>query len=222
MAKVREKFSGGVWYHCYNLSIEERLAFEDGKDYGRFIELLYLANDRSPLRRDDIGPRSLNEVLSLARSEPLVTLGAFCLMPGHFHLALKERSAGGITAFMRKIGTAYTLYFNGRHKRVGNLFLKPFRSLVVPDTQVESLVSYIHCNPASLYEPGWKSDHVVDPQFLGERIGAYPYSSMSSYGGVHTPLRALLDRERLSQPRVVSIQKMLQEARQYSATRHLP
>lgn len=223
MTRRNEPFVVGEWYHCYNRSIEKRIAFEDVRDYHRFLELLYLANDQSPLRRDDIGTRKFEEVLRIPRGKKLVAIGAFCLMPNHFHVVLKEVSEGGITTFMRKIGTAYTLYFNSRHERMGNLFLKPFQSRPVSASHpLQHLVSYVHCNPVALSEPSWKTSHVVDPQFLGERIAAYPYSSLSSHTGAQTPTRAILDGEIFSLARTVPIQKMLREARQYCADADMP
>jgi len=219
----RDSFILGEWYHCYNRGIENRIVFEDSQEYRRFLELLYLANDEFPLRRNDLGARKFEEVLSIPRGKRLVTLGAFCLMPDHFDLVLKEVTDGGITTFMRKMGTAYTLYFNARHKRVGNLFLKPFQSRQVPtDRSLERLVSYVHSNPAILSEPQWKANHVVDPQFLEGQLMAYPYSSLSAHMGAPTPTRAIVDEQTLSLARRVSLQKMLQEARQYRADSHMP
>jgi len=223
MTKRDAPFAVGEWYHCYNRSIEKRAAFEDIRDYHRFLELLYLANDEFRLRRDDIGILKFDEVLNIPRGKKLVAVGAFCLMPNHFHLVLKEVSEGGITTFMRKIGTAYTMYFNSRHNRAGNLFLKPFQSRhVAADHHFQHLISYVHCNPAVLYEPEWKTTRVVDPQFLGERVAAYQYSSLSAHAGAHTPTSAILDAETFSVARTVPIQKMLREARQYCADADIP
>ncbi len=209
-------FKTGEWYHCYNQSIEGRSAFVDSQDYFRFLELLYLANDEWPLRRNDIGIRKFEEVLNLPRNKKLVAIGAFCLMTDNFHLVLQETTEGGITAFMRKIGTAYTLYFNTRHKRVGNLFLKPFRSRHATPDSILDLVTYVHANPAKLYEPEWKNNHVVDPQFLEEHLISYPYSSLGAYTGTRTPNTLILDEQIQSATRI-SLQKMLQGARRYSA-----
>lgn len=223
MTKRDAPFAIGEWYHCYNRGIEKRIVFEDTRDYHRFLELLYLANDEFPLRRCDIGTHKFEEILKIPRGKKLVAIGAFCLMPNHFHLVLKEVSEGGITAFMRKIGTAYVLYFNARHERTGNLFFKPFRSShVSTDRYFQHLINYVHCNPAALYEPEWKTSHVVDPQFLGEKIAAHPYSSLSAHAGAHMPTNAILDAEIFSITRTVGIQKMLQEARQYSVNSDLP
>ncbi len=217
MARTNGPFIVGEWYHCYNRSIDKRTSFEDPQDYHRFLELLYLANDELPLRRDDIGTRVFKEVLSIPRGKRLVTIGAFCLMPNYFDLIVNEVSAGGITAFMRKLGTAYTLYFNARHKRAGNLFLKPFHSRHVPTGRpLQQVTNYVHSNPAVLYEPEWKANHVVDPQFLEEHLIAYPYSSLGAHAGIKMPTRAILDAPFLSAARVAPLQKMLQEARQYS------
>lgn len=219
----RVPFAVDEWYHCYNRGIEKRITFEDTRDYRRFLEILYLANDTAPLRRDDIGNYKFEEILNIPRGKKLVSIGAFCLMPNHFHLVLKEVSEGGITSFMRKIGTAYTSYFNARHERVGNLFLKPFRSRhVSSDRYFQHLINYVHCNPAALYEPAWKTRHVVDPQFLGERIAAYPYSSLSAHAGAQTPTRTILDTEIFSVARTIPIQKMLQEALEYYADSDIP
>lgn len=223
MTKRDAPFAVGEWYHCFNRSIEKRTAFEDSRDYHRFLELLYLANDQSSLRRDDIGIRKFEEVLTIPRGKKFVTIGAFCLMPHHFDLVLNEIVAGGITAFMRKIGTAYTLYFNARYERVGNLFLKPFQSRhMSTDRSFQHLVNYVHSNPAMLYEPGWKTNHVVDPQFLEEKITAYPYSSLGAHRGAHTPIATIVDAQLLSIARTVPLQKMLQEARQYCVDSGIP
>ena len=222
MTKRAVPFAVGEWYHCFNRGIDKRIAFEDTRDYHRFLELLYLANDEFPLRSDEISTHKFEEILKIPRGKKLVAIGAFCLMPNHFHLVLKEIMDGGITSFMRKIGTAYTLYFNARHGRTGNLFMKPFKSRhVSTDRYFQHLVNYVHCNPAALYEPEWETSHVVDPQFLGEQITAYPYSSLNAHIGARTPTSTILDAEIFSIVHTVRIQKMLQEARQYYADSNL-
>lgn len=223
MTKRDFPFAVDEWYHCYNRSVEKRIAFVDTRDYRRFLELLYLANDEFPIRREEMGSLKFEEVLHTPRGKRLVAIGAFCLMPNHFHLVLKEASEGGITAFMRKMGTAYAIYFNARHEREGNLFLKPFRSRhVSTDQYFQHLINYVHCNPATLYEPAWKTGHVVDPQFLGERIAAYPYSSLGAHAGIQSPTNTILDAEVFSIKRTIPIQKMLQEALKYCADSDIP
>ena len=138
-------------------------------------------------------------------------------MPDHYHLVVEEVVEGGITSFMRKIGTAYTLYFNARHNRRGNLFFKPFKALhVSAEDERHRLISYVHCSPATLVDPNWKNGPVVDPQFLGQHIFAYPYSSLGAYTEASSQTSPIVDLE-TPLTRALPIQKMLQEARQYSA-----
>lgn len=223
MTKRDAPFTVGEWYHCYNRTLDKRIAFADAKDYQRFLEILYLANDQTALRRGDLGAGTLAEVLREPRGGRLVTLGAFCLMPGHFHLALRESAEGGVTTFMRKLGTAYTLYFNSRYGREGNFFLKPFLSLHVPLERYPSVVNFVHANPTVLYEPQWRTGHVVDHQFVVEHLMAYPYSSLAAYAGLESPLRPILDAKLLAEAqRPAPIQKMLRDAREYCANRNIP
>jgi putative transposase len=223
MSLRKDSFEVGRSYHCYNRSIEGRPSFVDSRDYYRFLELLYLANDEMPLRREAFGAQKFEEILRFPRGKRLVSVQAFSLMPDHFHLVLKEIVEGGITSFMRKVGTAYTLYFNGRHKRKGNLFLKPFQSLSVPDERrLQQLVSYVHSSPATLLEPAWRKAPVVDIQFLGERLLAYPYASFRPYANQKAPTSPILDIEIQLPARSISIPKMLQEARLYFADFNVP
>ena len=217
MSNRKTDFKIGEWYHCYNRSIENRAAFVDYQDYQRFLELLYLANDETRLRRNDLGIERFEEAFTFPRGERLVALGAFCLMGNHFHLALQEVTEGGITTFMRKMGTAYTLYFNSRHARTGNLFLKPFRSREVSRAALPKLIHYVHSTPAGLYEPQWQAHHVVDPQFLEERLMAYPYSSLRAYTGARGPTSAILDAQTLADARMTPLTTRLQDARRYAA-----
>jgi len=82
------------------------------------------ANDTAPLRRNDIGIRKFDEVVALPRGEQIVSIAAFCLMPSHFHLVVRGVVEGGVTTFMRKLGTAYTLYFNDRSAKAWGYRLK--------------------------------------------------------------------------------------------------
>jgi hypothetical protein len=59
---------------------------------------------------------------------------------------------------------------------------------------------------------------VADPQFLGEQLATYTYSSLIAHtSGERTPISAILDTEAFSLTHPVRMQKMLQEARRYCA-----
>jgi len=211
----RSSFSIGEWYHCFNRGVEKRIVFEDERDSNRFLMTLYLANGTRPVHLFDNRRPELLKVFKEDRGVPIVAVGAYCLMPNHFHLMLKEITDGGITTFMRKLGVAYTMYFNARNERVGNLFMKPFRSRHIgTDRYFQRALQYIHLNPAELYEPGWKSGRVRHMRKLEKSLLEYPYSSLRSYeeGKNTTPI---LSQEGFEVADHVSLSKMLVEARAY-------
>lgn len=216
MAMRKTQFAIGEWYHCYSRGVDKRIVFKDRRDYHRFLEQLYLANNEESFHRDDLGIRDFEKILKIKRKGALVAIGAFCLMPNHFHLVLKEIVDGGISTFMQKLGTAYTMYFNNRYERSGNLFVKPFRSRYVDtDRYFQHLINYVHCNPAELYEPRWKTGSVKNFNVLLEKLVEYPYSSLVAYEYSQSSTRVILDEEVFDIARTTPAREMLQEAREY-------
>src|SRR3989344_539186 len=60
--------------------------------------------------------------------EKKVAIIAYVLMPNHFHLLVKEITAGGTSDFMEKLLTGYAMYFNKKYERVGPLFQGTFKA----------------------------------------------------------------------------------------------
>ena len=146
----RKPFAPDEWYHCYSRGVDKRTTFESPREYKRFIELLYLCNSEEPIHRSNLLNKTNEEILSVLRGAPLVSIGAYCLMPNHFHLLLKDLSeeGDGISRFMQKLGTAYTMFFNTSRERTGNLFVKPFRSKHIKDDEyLKRVTQYIPFNP---------------------------------------------------------------------------
>ncbi len=97
---------------------------------------------------------------------------------------------------MQTVGTAFSMYYNIKHKRIGNVFVKPFRSKhVANEIYFRHVVNYIHLNPAELYEPGWKEGRIDDLARLEHSLRSYHFSSLPDYQGLDRPERALLDSE---------------------------
>jgi len=150
------------YYHVYNRGVEKRLIFQDREDYTKFLYLLkiYLSPPEDlmkefPLLRIYIVQNNLSSEIELL---------CFCLMPNHFHFLLHQKNKGAMTKLMRRITTAYSMYFNKRHERIGPLFQSRFKaSLVEDDEYLLHLSRYIHLNPlgrgVSLDEFDWSSYH---------------------------------------------------------------
>lgn len=182
MAYRRAPFVVGEWYHCFTRGVDKRVVFETSRDFERFTELLYLANSTTVIDRSRIQRLSHEKIFSVPRGEPLVSIGAYCLMSNHPHLLLREKTEGGISKFMHKVLTGFTMYFNIKRQRVGNLFVTPFRSKHIDnDRYLKWLLQYIHLNPADLYESGWKEGKIKDMAMLERKLINYPYSSAFDY-----------------------------------------
>ncbi len=219
MAMRRVPFQIGEWFHCYNRGIEKRVVFESEDDSERFLQLLYLSNSTNPFHRSNLSQRATDEIISLPRKGALISIGAYCLMPNHFHLLLKEITEGGIVRFMQKLGTAYTMYFNTKNDRIGNLFVKPFRSRHVgEDRYFQHVVNYIHCNPAEVFEPGWKRGVVKNMDHLEKHLRAYRYSSFADYAGEKRAISAILSVDGFDVYVHTAPRKMLNDACAYYAS----
>lgn len=183
------------YYHVYNRGTDKRVTFQDEYDYKRFMVLLYLCNGTNAidLREHYSEGSTFGDVLYFRHGEKLVDIGAYCLMPNHFHLLLREIKEGGISSFMQKLSTGYTMYFNKRNERTGSLFEGRFKAKHADtDEYLKYLFSYIHLNPLKLNDPDWKEKGIIDLQKTKEYLNEYPYSSYHDFFGRKRPEKAIL------------------------------
>lgn len=194
MGYRRTPFAVGEWYHCYTRGIDKRTVFESEDDANRFQQLLYLANDSGPILRENFYHRAHAQVFSVAKVAPIVCIGAYALMSNHYHLLVQEVVDGGISKFMQKLGTGYSMYFNERHDRIGNVFVKPFRSKHIhDDAYLRKVLQYIHLNAAENFEALWKRGIVRDLAALQRKLEAYPYSSLPEYLHKNRPESSIIE-----------------------------
>jgi putative transposase len=180
----RPQFENGEIYHVYNRGVEKRKIFLDDKDYLRFIHDLFEFNDTSPAGKFFIFGGGTSEYAGKKKRELLVEILAFCLMPNHYHLLLKQLQNGGITKFMKKLDTGYTMYFNKIKKRVGPLFQGVFKAVSIDkQAQFYHIPYYIHLNPVELAASNWKEEGIKSPQKVEEFLKTYRWSSHLDYIG---------------------------------------
>lgn len=177
----------GEYYHIYNRGNSKQIIFKDIQDKRRFIKLLSLLNQKARVR---VSEPILNLSFSQKKDtkDALVAIGAYALMDNHFHILVKQLEDDGITLFMRKVCTAYAMYFNKKYKRTGILFEGAFRSQHAGDNRyMRYLYAYIHLNPAKLIDPLWKEVITIKRKEIVDFIKQYPYSSFHDYCGVVRP-----------------------------------
>jgi len=130
------------------------------------------------------------------RGKQLIFIGAYCLMPNHFHVLVTENKEGGISKFMQKLSTAYVMYYNQKYKRTGGLFEGKFKSEHLnTDIYLKYIFSYIHLNPVKIFQKGWKENSIKNKKGILNYLGNYRYSSYPDYVGITRKQNSILSRK---------------------------
>lgn len=161
---VIRELAADNYYHVYNRGAAKQLIFVDAVDKQKFMGILerHLDPTNIAVRYDGVPYRKFDKDLEL--------LG-YCLMGNHFHLLLYLKgSAAAFSGFMQSVSTAYAMYFNKRHKRVGALFQGVFRAaLISQNSYLQHITRYIHLNPRNYKRYRYSSL----PYYLGEQTPAW-------------------------------------------------
>ncbi len=141
----RIPFENNHFYHIYNRGVDKRSTFKNRGDMLRFIELLSAFNtNRSAPGGIRFTRRNQGSTLT---NESLVVIHGFCLLENHFHILLEQKTEGGVSKFMQKVSTGYTMYFNKKYERSGALFQGRFKSKhVTSDGYLLRCLSYVVLN----------------------------------------------------------------------------
>ncbi len=178
------------YYHLYSRGVDKRQIFLDESDEQRFIKLLYLCNGSKPLAFREIKNLPL---VKIEKGDSCTAIGAYCLMPNHFHLLVKETKEGGVTQFMRKLLTAYSAYFNKKYERTGALFGSEFKSEHLnTDEYLKYIFSYIHLNPLKLKYGDWKDK--LSAEEVAGFLSRYCRSSFLDYCGTEREESLILNK----------------------------
>lgn len=186
-------FAENEYYHVYNRGVEKRVIFLDDGDRDRFTRLLFSANSTTQVHLSNYQGLSL---LEMPRGGPIVSVGAWCIMPNHFHLLLKEIKKDGISLFMKKLLTGYSMYFNTKYHRKGTLFEGTFSAKHLDnDNYLKYQYAYIHLNPIGIIDLGWKNKKIKDTDKAKKFLNSYSYSSFQDYLGSKRDERMIISQE---------------------------
>ena len=172
------EFVDDEYYHLVNRGIDKKKIFNQSADYARFLSLIlhcqspitinnlgYISRDFNQIGRFRVSKEKTNKIIN----NRYVELTAFCLMPNHFHLLVKQVTENGVSKYMQRIQNAYAKFFNTKLQINGHLFQGPFRAKMIEDNdQLLYLSAYIHKNPTEL--KGWQKQEAE-----------YPWSSLADY-----------------------------------------
>ncbi|MBE3124062.1 MAG: transposase [Acidobacteria bacterium] len=140
---------------------------------GAFYHVFSRGNQKQPVFLSDDDRFFFLKCLREAHEKYRVIVHVYCLMPNHYHLIL-ETPLGNLSNMMHFLNTAYTVYFNTKHKRCGHLFQGRYKSILIEaESYAQELSRYIHLNPV-------RSKIVEYPE-------QYPWSAYEYYRGAAGP-----------------------------------
>ncbi|MEI7750128.1 MAG: transposase [Candidatus Moraniibacteriota bacterium] len=165
----------------------------------------FLGTDQALLRSDfgTQGPTLGNvSLLGKPRTDSrkrIVDILAYCLNPNHFHFVLKQNEERGIERFMQRLGTGYTMYYNGKTDRTGALFQGRFKSSHIDsDEYLLHVLAYVDCNsevhgiaPADQYRwcsfRSWGEDSLKTETVSGRADILGRFKNMAEYHAFAKP-----------------------------------
>ncbi|MDO8497477.1 MAG: transposase [bacterium] len=156
MPSRRDIFTNSEVYHIYNKTPDSKIIFDQPAISHRFFDLMrYYRSSKSDIRYSKfvLLPSQIREYKEKEINDSRyfkVDILAYCLMPNHFHILIKQKKDSGVIRFMSDILNAITRYYNILYGRKGQLFLTQFRSRhIVTREQLIHVSRYIHLNPYS-------------------------------------------------------------------------
>ena len=155
----RDPLITGQVYHIVSRSISNFKIFNSQKKYERGLNLIQYFQIANPpekfsnlLRLNEVKKSGFQKYFdsTLKGQKKRVKIIAYCLMPTHVHLLLKQLEDHGISNYISNFLNSFSRYFNIRHKRKGPLWESRFKSILVDDdSYLLHLTRYIHLNPAT-------------------------------------------------------------------------
>ena len=125
MTSRKSTFVQGNYYHIYNRGVNRQKIFFSKENYFHCLRLL-----------------------SKYSKAYLVTVIAYCLMPNHYHLLVRQDSEIGFPKLIKTVFNAYVQAVNKQLGRKGTLFEGRSKHVHVDkDEYILHLCRYIHLNP---------------------------------------------------------------------------
>lgn len=146
-------------YHVFNRSIANFKIFNNESEFFRIQETIrYYQLEKPEIKLSRFFKQSKNDGYRIKsdfcppNKAKIVEIIAYCFMPTHLHIVIKQTKENGMSIFMSNALNSYSRYFNIKHNRKGPLWEGRFKKVLVEDDeQLLHLTRYIHLNPVTAY-----------------------------------------------------------------------
>lgn len=126
---VMPKYLDDHIYHVYNRGAHKMPLFASPDHYRRLLSIFIKYRDRYK-----------------------VSFLAYCLMPNHYHLILRQEEAGSISGFLKTVFNTFTQTINALTGHSGTLFQGQSQGKAVEDEDyLVHLIRYVHLNPVTAH-----------------------------------------------------------------------
>lgn len=172
-------------FHVLNRGVDKRHVVACDADRYRFLQGLYLYNDKNWLDKNT--KRLTKKPELFVNRELLVHIHAFCLMDNHYHILLSpiDDDMANLSAFMRKLNMGYSKYFNEKYERSGALWQGKYKKIhIQKDPHFMYIPYYIHLNPLDKKFPEWRDGSVFDIEAALNYLSKYKWSSYLDYNDI--------------------------------------
>ena len=183
----------GEFYHIISRSIEKFKIFNNAQAFARFQSAIEFFNFNQKnilfahfICRSFKTKKQIRDTY-FTEDNQLAEIIAYCLMPTHIHLLLKQLQDNGISQMMGNALNSYSKYFNTKLGRTGPLWQGRFKNILVnSNEQLLHLTRYIHLNPVSAHlvehSKDWKFSsygEYVNPKQKNRICGFEKYIDMN-------------------------------------------
>ena len=143
-------FSKDNYYHLYNRGSRKEPIFTEKANY-QYVLLL----------------------ISFYCEKLSLTVIAYCLMPNHHHLLVRQEGEGAAGLLVQRVFNRYSKAYNLRYHQSGTLFEGRYKAIHIDKTNYLTQLSlYIHANPVKaglVRNPGdWEFSNYLE--WLGKRL----------------------------------------------------
>ncbi len=126
MPRVARKYIKSNFIHIVTKGIKKEFIFYKEKYKNEYISLLN---------------KYLNEIKELK-------MLSYCIMDNHAHILTYTTEINKLSEFMKKLNTAYAIYYNEKEEREGYVFANRYYTQTIKDEiHLLACIKYIHENP---------------------------------------------------------------------------